>query len=114
MKEKFSINISQNVLDDLHYRLSSTRWTDEIDNEKWDVGTNESYLRELCDYWKENFDWRKQEAYLNTFSQYKSSVDDCGLHFIYEKGNGKRNIPLLLTHGYPDGFIRFHKLIPML
>jgi len=36
------------------------------------------------------------------------------LHFIYQRGTGKTNVPLLLTHGYPDSFIRFHKLIPLL
>lgn len=114
MKEKFSINISPDVLDDLHRRLSATRWTNQIDNDKWEVGTNLSYLKELCDYWQNEFDWKKQEAYLNSFNHYKTKTDDFDLHFIYQEGSGKTTVPLLLTHGYPDGFIRFHKLIPLL
>lgn len=31
-----------------------------------------------------------------------------------KKAKDKNSIPLLLTHGYPDGFIRFLKLIPLL
>ena len=45
MKKRFSINIQQEELDELHRRLSATRWTDEIDNEKWHIGTNKSYYR---------------------------------------------------------------------
>jgi pimeloyl-ACP methyl ester carboxylesterase len=36
------------------------------------------------------------------------------LHFIYERGRGPRPLPIVLTHGYPDSFARFQKLIPLL
>lgn len=114
MKKPFTINIQQPVIDDLQKRLAATRWTSETENEKWQQGTNKSYLKKLCAYWQNNFDWKKQEAYLNSFHHYKTTIDDVGLHFIYEKGEGKNNFPLLLMHGFPDSFIRFHKLIPLL
>jgi pimeloyl-ACP methyl ester carboxylesterase len=41
-------------------------------------------------------------------------VDDIGIHFIHERGKGPHPFPLILTHGYPDSFYRFVKLIPML
>lgn len=113
MKKPFLINIEQDVLDDLQNRLATTRWTDEIDN-RWDMGTNETYLKELCAYWQNGFDWKQQESYLNSFDQYKTTVDGTEIHFIYQKGKGTTSIPLLLTHGYPDSFIRFHKMIPLL
>lgn len=114
MKKRFEINIGQKVIDDLKERLSRTRWPDEIENANWECGTNRSYLRELCAYWQNDFDWKEQERYLNSFSHYKADVDGFTLHFIYEKGKGKHTIPLLLTHGWPDSFIRFLKLIPLL
>ena len=114
MKQPFKINIDQAVLDDLKRRVSNTRWTDEIDNEKWEMGANKSYLKELCSYWQHGFDWRKQEALLNSFAQYKAVVDDFTLHFIYEEGKGTTRIPLLITHGWPDSIVRFYKLIPLL
>jgi pimeloyl-ACP methyl ester carboxylesterase len=41
----FTINISQATLDDLHNRLSHTRWPDEIEGAGWDYGTNLDYLK---------------------------------------------------------------------
>ncbi len=114
MKKPFKINIEQSILDDLKKRLSSTRWTDEIENSKWEYGANESYLKELCEYWQNKFDWKKQEAYLNSFPQFKTIVDGIGLHYIHQKGEGENSIPLLLTHGWPDSFVRFLKIIPLL
>ena len=36
------------------------------------------------------------------------------LHFIHERGQGPNPLPIILTHGFPDSFLRFAKLIPML
>lgn len=114
MRELFTINIGSTVLDDLKARLGSVRWIDEVPDTGWNYGTNKAYLKELCGYWQHEFDWRKQEAYLNSLDHFKTTIDDFGLHFIYQKGDGQTSIPLLLTHGYPDSFVRFLKVIPLL
>ncbi len=110
----FDINVPQSVLTDLQTRLKLTRWTDEPDNAGWNYGTNPTYLRELVAYWQTGYDWRKQEAFLNTFPQFMAQIDGIGIHFVYVKGKGETSKPLLLTHGWPDSFYRFHKVIPML
>ncbi|MCW3126010.1 MAG: hypothetical protein JWO03_1668 [Bacteroidetes bacterium] len=110
----FKIGIEQAILDDLRQRLVATRWPNEYDNAKWQAGTNKTYLRELTDYWVHSFDWRKQEAYLNSFPHFKSAIDDITVHFIHQKGEGTHSVPILLTHGYPDSFVRFLKVIPLL
>ncbi|RFM26172.1 epoxide hydrolase family protein [Deminuibacter soli] len=114
MKHPFQITIPSSVIDDLKNRLAATRWTDEIENEKWDYGTNKTYLKELCLYWEKTFNWQKQEEYLNSFPQFKTTINKTEIHFLYQKGEGQNAIPLLLTHGYPDSFVRFLKLIPLL
>ena len=114
MKKPFKIKIEQSILDDLKNRIADTRWTDEIQNSKWEYGTNRSWLKELCDYWQTSFNWRKQEEYLNLFKNYKATIDGVELHFIHQKGEGNISVPLLLTHGWPDSFVRFLKIIPML
>ena len=110
----FTINIDPSVSADLTRRLQQTRWPNELDNAHWEAGTSESYLQELCRYWQSGFDWPKQQAHLNSFPQYKTTINGVGIHFIYQKGEGKTSVPLLLTHGYPDSFVRFLKLIPLL
>ncbi|MBE7174594.1 MAG: epoxide hydrolase N-terminal domain-containing protein, partial [Williamsia sp.] len=101
MKTDFKIDISPSVIDDLKSRLAATRWIDQIDNDKWQYGTNKEYLKSLCSYWQNGFSWKEQEDYLNTFPHYKADVDGIGLHFIYAKGEGSHTLPLLLTHGWP-------------
>ena len=110
----FRIDIPQAELDDLNERLARTRWTDEVEDAGWDYGTNLGYLKGLADYWRDGFDWRAQEEKLNGFAHYKVDIDGTDIHFIHERGKGPDPTPLLLTHGWPDSFYRFHKLIPML
>lgn len=85
-----------------------------MEGTNWDAGTDLNYLKELATYWGDAYDWRKQETVLNQFAHFKTEVDGIGIHFIYEHGKGTNPFPLLLTHGYPDSFYRFAKIIPML
>lgn len=112
--QPFQINIPQAVLQDLKERLAGTRWPDEVEGAGWDYGTNLDYLKGLVDYWQNKYDWRAQEAKLNQFNQFRTEVSGTGIHFIYEHGKGPNPIPIILTHGWPDSFYRFHKVIPML
>ena len=112
--QPFKIEVSEDLLTDLAARLKQTRWTDEPENAGWNYGTNPQYLRELTDYWQHSYDWRKQEALLNSFPQFKATIDGVDIHFIYVKGNRPDAKPLLLTHEWPDSFFRFYKVIPML
>jgi pimeloyl-ACP methyl ester carboxylesterase len=111
----FEINIPNEILDDLEQRIQHTRWTRPIKNDSdWDHGISIEYLKELTDYWQHQYNWREQENELNRFNHFKVQIDDCRVHFIHHRGKGSDPIPLLLLHGWPDSFYRFHKIIPML
>ena len=71
-------------------------------------------MEELVDYWPNRFDWRAQEAELNRFCHYTADVDRLGIHFIHELGTGPDPLPIILTHGWPDTFYRYAKIIPLL
>jgi len=111
--EPFKIATPDAVLLDLRRRLDDTRWTTDTADD-WREGMNPTYLRELVGYWRNGYDWRAQEAKLNAFHHFHAKVDDTRLHFVHEHGKGPAPLPLLLTHGYPDSFYRFSKLIPLL
>ena len=85
--KKFEINISDEILDDLKYRLDRVRWPDEIPGSGWKHGTNLEYLKELVEYWKTDFDWRKHEDSLNKFTHFTTNIEDFKIHFIHEKCN---------------------------
>jgi pimeloyl-ACP methyl ester carboxylesterase len=110
----FVVKLPQHTLDDLQNRLMRTRWTDEVSGDGWAHGTSEVYLRELVEHWAIRFDWRRQEEAINRFAHFRADVNGVGIHFIHERGKGDRPLPLILTHGYPDSFLRFSKIIPML
>jgi pimeloyl-ACP methyl ester carboxylesterase len=112
--QPFEIRVEQPVLDDLRARLAGTRWPDEPGDAGWGSGTSLAYLRGLCEYWREGYDWRRHETALNTLPQFKARVDELDLHFVHAKAARKGATPLLLLHGWPDSFYRFHKVVPML
>ena len=84
----FRVDIKEDVLTDLRERLKRTRWPDEIPGSGWDYGSNLAYVKELVDYWIEEFDWRKQEEVINGYSQYVAEVDGLDVHYIHERGKG--------------------------
>jgi pimeloyl-ACP methyl ester carboxylesterase len=112
--ERFSIQIPEDVLIDLKYRLDHIRWPDQLENAAWERGTEKDYLQSLVSYWREQYDWRAQEAELNRLPQFRCTVDGVDVHFIHKRGSGPNPLPIILTHGWPDSFIRYKKMIPLL
>ena len=110
----FEVRVPDAVLVDLRERLASARLPEANEGESWDSGTSPVFLRRLLQHWQTGFDWRAQEAAINRFSHFQAPVGGLEIHFIHERGHGKAPLPLILTHGYPDSFLRFLKLIPLL
>ena len=109
--EPFKIRVSDAVLDDLRERLGRTRFPDEVNDASWSYGTSLSYLRELVEYWRDKFDWRAQEAVLNSFAHYTTSLEDLRIHFIHQRSSEPDAFPLLITHGWPGSVTEFVKII---
>jgi pimeloyl-ACP methyl ester carboxylesterase len=110
----FKVNIPQTVLDDLYYRLEHTRWPDEAPNAGWAYGTSLSYMRDLTIYWFKQYDWRKHEKEINQLPQFTSDVNNVNIHFVHQPSKNPNAIPVLLVHGWPDSYYRFHKVLPLL
>ncbi len=112
--EAFEIRVEDEVLDDLRQRLARTRWPDQIPDSGWDYGTDGAYLAELCEYWREKFDWRAQEARLNRFDHFRTQIDGQTIHFVHRRSPVAGALPLVLTHGWPGSVWLFHKIIDVL
>lgn len=110
----FTIHIPEETLHDLKRRLEETRFPNRSQDAGWSNGTDLTYMRELVDYWQHEYDWRKAEKEINSFDNYKVTINDTEIHFIYQKSK-KANAPaIILTHGWPDSFYRFHSVISAL
>jgi microsomal epoxide hydrolase len=114
LARQFHLQVPEAALADLRERLARTRLPDEPPLEPWCTGTSLAYLKDLLRYWRDQFDWRAQEASLNRFRQYTMPIGGIDLHFIHEPGRGPQPIPLLLMHGWPGSVWEFHRLIPLL
>jgi pimeloyl-ACP methyl ester carboxylesterase len=109
--QPFRIDVTDDVLADLRRRLEQTRFSDQIDGAGWDYGTEAGYLRDLCRYWQQDYDWRAAEKGLNRFAQYTTEIDGQRIHFIHQRSADDNALPLLITHGWPGSIAEFTKII---
>lgn len=111
LAEPFEIRVADVALEDLRERLSRTRLAPDFANEDWRYGVPGGYLAELIEYWRDQYDWRAQEAAMNAFANFCVVLDDVPIHFVHELGVGPAPIPLVLTHGWPWSFWDFRDVI---
>jgi pimeloyl-ACP methyl ester carboxylesterase len=109
--EPFHSAVPDEVLSDLKQRLRNTRWPSEIGNDDWRYGTRLTELQTLCDYWANEYDWRRHETAINALPNFRSDIDGIPIHFIRVPGKGPRPMPLVLSHGWPWTFWDLHKVI---
>jgi hypothetical protein len=117
--QPFTLTVAQAAVADLHARLDRVRWPDEAPPEQgapWAYGTSLAFMRELVHEWRHRFDWRRTEAALNAWPQFKTRIDGIDIHFLHVPGKGQHAAarPLLLSHGWPGSVLEFMKLIPRL
>lgn len=99
------------MLTDLAQRLKDARWPDAVNAKGWERGIPQDYLKKLSHYWQHNFDWRKQEVWLNSFDQFTAQIDDQTIHFFHIKSPHADALPLLMMHGWPSSNIEFLKMV---
>jgi len=118
--EEFRVSVPQADLDELADRLARTRWPSSLPGAAWDRGVPGAgwergvpvgYLRELAEYWRDGFDWRAQEARLNSYPQYTTRIDGQKIHFLHVKSPEPDATPLLLLHGWPGSVVEFLHVI---
>ena len=107
----FRIAVSDDVLEDLRTRLRRTRWPEAELVDDWSQGAPLQWIKDVCQYWAETYDWRQREARLNRFSQFTTEIDGLDIHFIHVRSKHPEARPLIITHGWPGSVVEFHKVI---
>jgi pimeloyl-ACP methyl ester carboxylesterase len=114
--QPFTPQTAPAALEDLRARLRATRWPDTPEDAGWSLGTDLAYLRELVAYWADGFDWPAQEAALARLPRFRVALGGLGIHFVHVRAAAPARtvLPLVLSHGWPDSFWRYAKVIPLL
>ncbi len=105
------ISVPQADVDDLRERLIRTRWAGDLPGTGWSRGVPAGYLRELATYWATEYDWRAQEAELNAYPQFITTIDGTTVHFLHVRSVEPNARPLLLLHGWPGSIVEFLDMI---
>ena len=107
----FTIRVPEATLTDLKERLGRVRLPEPLQGTGWELGTDVGYLRELTAYWRDRFDWRRQERALNQMEQFTTVIDGLTIHFVHRRSRHPDALPLLVTHGWPGSIAEFTKII---
>jgi pimeloyl-ACP methyl ester carboxylesterase len=107
----FKIQVPQEALDDLKHRLASTRWPGRETVGDWSQGVPLQKAQALIAYWRDKYNWRRFEARLNAFPQYRTEIDGLGIHFIHVRSPQPNALPIILTHGWPGSVVEFMEII---
>ena len=111
MIRQFQIEVPVETLELIRGQVASYAWHEMPDDGGWAYGANLAYMKELCAYWLDEFDWRVQEAAINRFAHFIAPVDGIDVHFMHEKGSGPAPMPLIISHGWPGSIVEFLKII---
>lgn len=101
-------------LDDLRARLAAARLPEAEtvyraapDPRRWEQGVPLADLVDVVNYWRTEYNWRSFEERLNRIGQFRTTIDDLGIHFLHRRSTRADATPLILTHGWPDSIVRF-------
>src|SRR5438094_327030 len=107
----FFAEVPEAELADLRRRLRATRWPEPEPVPDWSQGVPLAYLRDLCQYWADGYDWRATEARLNALPQFQTEIDAIRIVFAHVRSPRPDALPLILTHGWPGSVVEFLKVI---
>ena len=110
----FETHASDADLDDLRVRLAAARLPEPETVRRsasgplrWDQGVPLADLVDVVNYWRTGYDWRAFEERLNGIGQFRTTIDDLGIHFLHRRSAHADATPLILTHGWPGSIAEF-------
>ncbi|XP_073689899.1 epoxide hydrolase 1 [Garra rufa] len=114
---KFVVKTSVEEIEDLHRRIDQTRFTEPLEDSRFNYGFNSNYLRRVVSYWRHQYDWEKQVKVINQYPHFKTKIEGIDVHFVHVRPvqkAGQTVLPLMMVHGWPGSFYEFYRIIPLL
>ncbi len=116
--QAFEAHATDADLDDLRARLAAARLPEAEtiyraapDPRRWDQGVPLADLVDVVNYWRTGYNWRWFEEHLNQIGQFRTTIDDLGIHFLHRRSAHADATPLILTHGWPGSIAEFTDVV---
>jgi len=110
-EEPFTYSPSAAQIADLRARLDRARWPEKEAVDDWSQGVPLDWLKDICLYWADGYDFEAGAARLNRFPQFRRTTDGLGIHYIHARSPEADAMPLLVTHGWPGSVVEFLEVI---
>ncbi|RAK72329.1 epoxide hydrolase [Aspergillus fijiensis CBS 313.89] len=117
----YSVHLPDRLLEEIKIKLQYARLDEGMAEVEWnDLEIGHANFKRLVEYWRDEYDWRKFEAYVNnSFHHFQtplpvSGFEDINLHFLHHRSSRPGAIPLIFVHGWPGSFLEACKIIPLL
>ncbi|EAW25566.1 epoxide hydrolase family protein [Aspergillus fischeri NRRL 181] len=90
-----------------------TWWNEHMDGS---FGVSRHWLIKAKDIWLNDFDWRQQEANINSFPNFKIAVNNpehgqLSVHFVALFSARPDAVPIIFMHGWPGSFLEFFPML---
>ncbi|MGY4999688.1 epoxide hydrolase [Streptomyces griseus] len=112
--QAFEAHATDADLDDLRARLAAARLPEPETVHRtgpgplrWEQGVPLTDLVDVVHYWRTEYTWRSFEERLNRIGQFRTTIDDLGIHFLHRRSARADATPLILTHGWPGSIAEF-------
>jgi epoxide hydrolase len=109
--EDYPIHFPEEALDDLKRRLELVRWPEKETVGDWSQGVPLDRMKAVVDHWRTGYDWRRCEAELDRWGNYRTEIKGLPIHFMHIRSPEPNALPLLMTHGWPGSVLEFMKVI---
>ncbi|GAA5023460.1 hypothetical protein GCM10023335_56240 [Streptomyces siamensis] len=90
--QAFEAHATDADLDDLRARLAAARLPEAETvhraapgPRRWEQGVPLADLADVVNYWRTGYDWRSFEKRLNQIGQFRTTIDDLGIHFLHRR-----------------------------
>lgn len=114
----YQIEFSDVIVNDLRERLLHSRpLTPPLEDVGFNYGFNTNYLTKVLDYWKNNYNFKEREQFLNKYKHFITNIQGLDIHYMHVKPKVSANVtvvPILLIHGWPGSIREFYEIIPKL
>jgi microsomal epoxide hydrolase len=109
--QPFSVAIHDSILDWVSTRVRQARLPALSRDTGSTYGVDADWFAGILSYWRDGYDWRRQEQAINRLPQFTAEVMGRRMHFVHQRSSSADARPLLLLHGWPYSFWTFSEVV---